>query len=66
MKNKNIGKILCCLIPVIVGTCLSVKDYTEIQNHPEWSVSLSVVWIKFGIGLVISIILLLFVFKQKN
>lgn len=66
MKNRNIGKIICCLIPVIVGTYLSVKDYIELQNHPEWSVSPSVIWIKFGLGLIISIILLLFVFKQKN
>lgn len=66
MKDRSIVKVLCCLIPVIVGTYLSVKDYVELQNHPEWSVSPSVIWIKFGIGLVISIILLLFVFKQKN
>lgn len=66
MQGRNIVKAICCLIPVIVGTYLSVKDYIALQNHPEWSVSPSVIWIKFGIGLVISIILLLFVFKQKN
>lgn len=66
MQGRNIVKAICCLIPVIVGTYISVKDYIELQNHPEWSVSPSVIWIKFGIGLVISIILLLFVFKQKN
>lgn len=66
MKDRSIVKILCCMIPVIVGTYLSVKDYTELQNHPEWSVSPSVIWIKFGIGLVISIILLLVVFKRKK
>lgn len=66
MKSKKIVKVLCCLIPVIIGTYLSVKDYIEFQNHPEWSVSPTVVWIKFGLGLVISIILLWFVFKKKN
>lgn len=66
MQGRNIVKAICCLIPVIVGTYLSVKDYVELQNHPEWSVSPSVIWIKFGLGLIISIILLLFVFKQKN
>lgn len=66
MQGKKIVKAICCLIPVIVGTYLSVKDYVELQNHPEWSVSPSVIWIKFGLGLIISIILLLFVFKQKN
>ncbi|MDD7732293.1 MAG: hypothetical protein PT957_00890 [Firmicutes bacterium] len=66
MKNRNIGKIFCCLIPIIIGTYLSVKDYIELQNHPEWSVSPTVVWIKIGIGLAISAILFFVVFKRKK
>lgn len=66
MHGRNIVKAICCLIPVIVGTYLSVKDYIEFQNHPEWSVSPSVIWIKFGIGLAMSAILLFVVFKRKK
>lgn len=66
MESKKIVKVLCCLIPVIIGTYLSVKDYIELQNHPEWSVSPTVVWIKFGIGLAMSAILLFVVFRRKK
>ena len=66
MKSKKIVKVLCCLIPVIIGTYLSVKDYMELQNHPEWSVSPTVVWIKFGIGLAMSAILLFVIFRRKK
>lgn len=66
MKDRSIVKVLFCLIPAIVGTYLSVKDYLELQNHPEWSVSPTVVWIKFGIGLVISAILFFVIFMRKK
>lgn len=63
---KVIVKIFCSLIPVIIGAYLSVKDYKAALNNPEWSASLGTMWIKFGIGLVITIILLIAVFKHKN
>lgn len=66
MKIKVIAKIIIALIPISVGTYLSVKDYLAMIKHPEWSASSGVVWIKFGIGLVISLILLVALFKHKN
>ena len=66
MQGRNIVKAICCLIPVIVGIYLSVKDYLALQNHPEWSVSPSVIWIKFGIGLAVSAILFFMIFMRKK
>ncbi len=66
MHKGMIGKALCALIPVLIGIYLAVRDYINILNHPEWSVSPSVVWIEFGIGLLISLVLFFFLFKQKK
>lgn len=66
MNLKVSAKVFGCLIPAIIGTYLLVKDYIAAANHPEWSVSPMVMWVKFGVGLIVSIILLFVVFRQKN
>lgn len=66
MNLKVVAKVFGCLIPAIIGTYLLVKDYMAAANHPEWSVSPVVMWMKFGVGLIVSIILLLVVFRQKS
>lgn len=66
MNLKVVAKVFGCLIPAIIGTYLLVKDYMTAANHPEWSVSPVVMWMKFGVGLIVSIILLLVVFRQKS
>lgn len=66
MKLKIAAKIFGSLIPAIVGLYLLVKDYMARANHPEWSVSPIVMWVKFGVGLIVSIILLIIVLKQKG
>ena len=66
MRLKVVEKVLGYLIPAIIGTYLLIKDYIAAENHPEWSVSPMVMWMKFGVGLIVSIILLFVVFRQKN
>ncbi len=66
MNLKVVAKVFGSLIPAIIGTYLLVKDYIAAANHPEWSVSPMVMWVKFGVGLIVSIILLFAVFRQKN
>ena len=66
MKLKVVAKVFGSLIPVIIGSYLLVKDYIVRANHPEWSVSPIVMWVTFGVGLIVSIILLFVVFRQKN
>ena len=66
MNLKVVAKVFGCLILAIIGTYLLVKDYMAAANHPEWSVSPVVMWMKFGVGLIVSIILLLVVFRQKS
>jgi hypothetical protein len=66
MKLKVVAKVFGSLIPVIIGSYLLVKDYIARANHPEWSVSPIVMWVKFGVGLIVSIILIFVVFRQKN
>lgn len=66
MSLKVVAKVLGSLIPAIIGTYLLVKDYIEEANHPEWSVSPVAKWMQFGVCLIVSIILLLVVFRQKS
>lgn len=66
MTLKVVAKVLGSLIPAIIGTYLLIKDYIAAENHPEWSVSPMVMWMKFGVCLIVSIILLFVVFRQKN
>lgn len=66
MNLKIVAKIFGSLIPAIIGSYLLVKDYMAMAKHPEWSVSPIVMWVKFGVGLIFSIILLIFVLKQKS
>lgn len=66
MTLKVVAKVLGSLIPAIIGTYLLIKDYIAAENHPEWSVSPMVMWMKFGVGLIVSIILLFVVFRQRN
>ena len=66
MNYKVVAKVFGSLIPAIVGTCLLVKDYITGVNHPEWSASPMVMWMNFGVGLIVSIVLLLVVFRQKT
>lgn len=66
MKLKVVAKVFGSLIPAMIGTYLLVKDYIGEANHPGWSVSPRVKWVKFGVCLIVSIILLLVVFRQKN
>ena len=66
MNLKVVAKVFGSLIPAIIGTYLLVKDYIAAANHPEWSVSPMVMWVEFGVGLIVSIILLLVVFRQKR
>ncbi len=66
MNLKVVSKVIGSLIPAIIGTYLLVKDYIAASNHPEWSVSPVVMWMKFGVFLIVSIILLLVVFRQKR
>ena len=66
MNLKVLAKVFGSLIPAMIGTYLLVKDYIVATNHPEWSVSPVVMWMKFGVCLIVSIILLLVVFRQKS
>ena len=66
MNLKVVAKVFGSLIPAIIGTYLLVKDYIAAANHPEWSVSPVAMWMEFGVGLIVSIILLLVVFRQKS
>ena len=66
MNLKVVAKVFGSLIPAIIGTYLLVKDYIAAANHPEWSVSPMVMRMKFGVCLIVSIILLLVVFRQKS
>ena len=66
MNLKVVAKVFGRPIPAIIGTYLLVKDYIAAANHPEWSVSPMVMWVKFGVCLIVSIILLLVVFRQKS
>ena len=66
MKLKVVAKVFGSLIPVIIGSYLLVKDYLARAHPPEWSVTQIVMWVKFGVGLIVSIILLFVVFRQKN
>ena len=64
MTLKVVAKVFGSLIPAMIGTYLLVKDYIAAANHPECSVSPMVMWVKFGVGLIVSIILLFAVFRQ--
>lgn len=66
MKLKIAAKVFGSLTPAMIGTYLLVKDYMARANHPEWSVSPIVMWVKFGVCLIVSIILLIIVLKQKS
>ena len=66
MNLKVVAKVFGSLIPAMIWTYLLVKDYIVAANHPEWSVSPVVMWVEFGVGLIVSIILLFVVFRQKN
>jgi len=63
---KIVIKVLVSIIPTILGTYFSIKEYKTALEHPEWSAPPEVAWIKLIIGIIISIVLWFILVKRKH